>query len=368
MGGGLTCSSMKRPIRVLVVDDSALVRSLLTMIINAQEDMACVGAAQDPLIARDMIRTLNPDVLTLDVEMPRMGGLDFLERLMRLRPMPVVMISTLTAQGADETLKALELGAVDFIAKPGVGVFDGLSELSAQIVEKIRIASRASINRFRSMRKLDGAPVAIFPESRLAPILDALSSERALVVIGASTGGPEAIREILTELPPHFPAVLITQHMPAGFTSSFARRLNAVCQIAVHEAVHGERILPGHAYVAPGGMQFRVDRCASHYVAVVEDGEFINRHKPSVDALFQSAARVAGHYAIGVMLSGMGDDGARAMRELRDAGAYNFVQDELSCIVFGMPRSAILHGAADEILPVSRIASALIMRFNSHLK
>lgn len=352
-------------IRVLVVDDSALVRSLLAEIINRQKDMECVGTANDPLIAREMIRELNPDVITLDIEMPRMDGIDFLGRLMRLRPTPVVMISTLTERGAEVTMKALELGAVDFVAKPRIGVADGLSELSTQIVEKIRIAASAHIKRAVA------APTSPTPDSGLAaggrpPVasIGRVSTEK-LVCIGASTGGTEAIKEILTRLPADAPGIVITQHMPPGFTSSFAARLNSLCQITVKEAVNGERILPGHAYIAPGGKQFRVDRSGANYIAVVEDGELVNRHKPSVEVLFKSAAGVVGRNAFGIMLTGMGNDGAKAMREMKDAGSYNFVQDEATCIVFGMPREAILHGAADEVLPLGEIAPALIAKLSS---
>lgn len=354
-----------KKIRVLVVDDSALVRSLLAEIINRQHDMECVGSANDPLIAREMIRELNPDVLTLDIEMPRMDGIDFLGRLMRLRPMPVVMISTLTERGAEVTMKALELGAVDFVAKPRIGVADGLSELSAQIVEKVRIASAAHIRRMVAAPSL--APTAADgPVLARAPVrsIGRVSTEK-LICIGASTGGTEAIKEILTRLPADSPGIVITQHMPPGFTTSFAARLNTLCQITVQEAVNGERILPGHAYIAPGGKQFRVDRSGANYVAVVEDGELVNRHKPSVEVLFKSAASVVGRNAFGVMLTGMGNDGAKAMREMKDAGSYNFVQDEASCIVFGMPREAILHGAADEVLPLTAIAPALIAKLSS---
>lgn len=341
-----------KKIRVLVVDDSALVRGLLAEIINRQPDMQCVGTANDPLIAREMIRELNPDVLTLDVEMPRMDGLEFLGRLMRLRPMPVVMVSTLTEAGADVTLRALELGAVDFVAKPRVGVAGGLSDLSRLIVEKIRIAALAKIRR---VVQLDcQKKVAINPLGRV--------STEKVIFIGASTGGTEAIREVLTLLPADAPAVVITQHMPAGFTASFAARLNSLCHISVSEATHGERILPGHAYVAPGGMQFRVARSGANYVSVVEDGPLVNRHKPSVEVLFKSGAEVVGRNAFGIMLTGMGNDGANAMRQMKDAGSYNYVQDEATCIVFGMPREAIERGAADEVLPIGAIAPALVAR------
>ncbi len=349
-------------IRVVVVDDSALVRSLLAEIINRQPDMECVGTANDPLIAREMIRELNPDVITLDIEMPKMDGIDFLGRLMRLRPMPVVMISTLTERGADITMRALELGAVDFVAKPRIGLADGIKELSAQIVDKVRVAASAHIRRAptpspnAASAATGGAPDA----GRSASTLLGRVSTEKLICIGASTGGTEAIKEILTRMPADSPGIVITQHMPPGFTTSFAARLNGLCQIMVQEAQNGIRVLPGHAYIAPGGKQFRIDRSGANYVCVVEDGELVNRHRPSVEVLFKSAARVVGKNAFGIMLTGMGNDGAKAMKEMKDAGSYNYVQDEASCIVFGMPREAILHGAADEVLSLTAIAPALL--------
>lgn len=352
---------MSRKIRVIVVDDSALVRSLLSEIINRQRDMECIGTANDPLVAREMIRELNPDVITLDVEMPRMDGIDFLGRLMRLRPMPVVMISTLTERGAEVTMKALELGAVDFVAKPRVGLASGLNELAAQIVDKIRVAAVAQVRRAPPRDAAAPAAGGAGVAAPAAGLLGRLSTEK-LICIGASTGGTEAIKEVLVQMPADSPAIVITQHMPPGFTTSFAARLNGLCQITVKEAANGERILPGHAYIAPGGTQFHVARSGANYVAVVDDGPPVNRHKPSVEVLFKSAAAVVGRNAFGIMLTGMGNDGAAAMREMKDAGSYNYVQDEASCIVFGMPREAIAHGAADEVLPLSQIAPALITR------
>ena len=356
-------------IRVVVVDDSALVRSLLTEIINRQPDMTCVGAAADPLVAREMIRETNPDVITLDVEMPRMDGLEFLSRLMRLRPMPVVMVSTLTEQGAEITLRALEMGAVDFVAKPRIGVSAGLQELAGDIVDKIRVAAAAHVRRLgptpgADTRVSNATPVASAPAEPARAPLPRLSTEK-IICIGASTGGTEAIREVLTPLPADSPAIVITQHMPAGFTTSFANRLDTLCKIRVQEARDGQRILPGHAYIAPGGRHLRIDRSGSNYVAVVEDTEPVNRHRPSVEVLFRSAARVLGPNAIGIMLTGMGGDGAVAMREMKDAGSYNYVQDEASCVVFGMPRMAIQHGAAHEVLPLTQIAPAVLARLSS---
>ncbi|HEX5737309.1 MAG TPA: chemotaxis response regulator protein-glutamate methylesterase [Hydrogenophaga sp.] len=352
-------------IKVVVVDDSALVRSLLTEIINRQIDMQCVGAASDPLVAREMIRELNPDVITLDVEMPRMDGLEFLSRLMRLRPMPVVMVSTLTEQGADITLRALEMGAVDFVAKPRIGVSSGLNELAGDIVDKIRVAASAQVRRLAAP-PAGSANTQVSPgasgsaEPPRAP-LPRMSTEK-VICIGSSTGGTEAIREVLLPMPPDAPAIVITQHMPPGFTTSFAARLNGLCRIRVAEARDGERILPGHAYIAPGGRHLRIDRSGSNYVAVVEDTEPVNRHRPSVEVLFKSAARVLGPNALGIMLTGMGADGAQAMREMKDAGSYNYVQDEATCVVFGMPRMAIQYGAAHEVLPLHQIAAAVLNR------
>ncbi|HNU10741.1 MAG TPA: chemotaxis response regulator protein-glutamate methylesterase [Rubrivivax sp.] len=357
-----------KKISVIVVDDSALVRGLLAEIIDRQDDMRCIGAASDPLVAREMIRSLNPDVITLDVEMPRMDGLDFLGRLMRLRPMPVVMVSTLTERGAEVTLKALELGAVDFVAKPKIGIADGLRQLEDDIAEKIRTAAHATVRRLIPSRPdAGGATNAAACTSAAAPPvapIGRLSTEK-IVFMGASTGGTEATREVLARLPADSPAVMITQHMPPGFTRSYAARLDALCRIRVAEARDGERLLPGHAYIAPGGFHLSVERSGANYLARVRDGEPVNRHKPSVEVLFESAARVVGPNALGVMLTGMGADGARAMKQMRDAGSWNIAQDEASCVVFGMPREAIAHGAAHEVLPVTQIAGRLIERLRS---
>jgi len=348
-------------IRVVVVDDSALVRGLLGEIINRQTDMQCVGTAADPLAARELIRSVNPDVITLDVEMPRMDGIDFLSRLMRLRPTPVVMVSTLTERGAEVTLRALELGAVDFVAKPRIGVAEGLQRLADDITEKIRIAARAQVRRLSAAPEGNAAKVAV--RNGVAP-MGRLSTEK-LIFIGASTGGTEATKAVLVELPADSPAILITQHMPAGFTTSYAKRLDSLCQIRVKEATDGERLLPGHAYLAPGGLHLSVERSGANYVACVRDGEVVNRHKPSVAVLFESAARAVGPNALAVMLTGMGADGAQAMRAMRDAGSYNICQDEASCVVFGMPREAIARGAAHEVLPLARIAAALVARLKN---
>lgn len=358
-----------KKIRVVVVDDSALVRSLLAEIINRQRDMECVGVANDPLVAREIIRELNPDVITLDVEMPRMDGLDFLARLMRLRPMPVLMISTLTERGAEVTMKALELGAIDFVAKPRIGLAEGIKELADQIVEKIRIAASAQVKRAvapaASSTSIPATGKAAAPAAPVPTKLLGRVSTEKLICIGSSTGGTEAVKEILMRMPADAPGILVTQHMPPGFTTSFAARLNGLCQITVKEAADRERILPGHAYIAPGGKHLRIDRSGANYIALVEDSEPVNRHKPSVEVLFHSCAQLVGPNAFGVMLTGMGNDGAKAMREMKDAGSYNYVQNEATCVVFGMPREAIAHGAADEVLPLLDIAPALLNRLRS---
>jgi len=346
--------------RVLIIDDSALIRSLLTEIIGKQPDLEVIGAAPDPLVAREMIRAMNPDVLTLDVEMPRMDGLDFLEKLMRLRPMPVVMVSTLTERGAEVTLRALELGAIDFVAKPKLGISSGMKELAAEICDKIRVAAQAKLHRHVTSRTAAATAAPGAPAAKTVPDRYSRMSTEKIIAIGASTGGTEAIREVLVRLPPDCPGVLITQHMPAGFTRSFAARMNTLSRIAVSEANDGERVLPGHAYIAPGDRHMRLAKSGSNYIIALDDTEPVNRHRPSVEVLFRSVAAVAGRNALGVMLTGMGRDGATAMLEMRNAGSFNIAQDEASCVVFGMPREAIAAGAVDEILPVTAIAERLL--------
>jgi two-component system, chemotaxis family, protein-glutamate methylesterase/glutaminase len=353
-------------IKVLCVDDSALIRSLMTEIINDQPDMTVVATAPDPLVARELIKQHNPDVLTLDVEMPRMDGLDFLEKLMRLRPMPVVMVSSLTERGNEITLRALELGAVDFVTKPKVGIRDGMLEYAEKLADKIRAASRARVQARHLPPHAPGAAPAAHgaaPGVPQAPMLNnPLLSTEKLIIIGASTGGTEAIREVLTPLPPDAPAVMIAQHMPPGFTKSFAQRLNTLCRITVKEAEHGERVLPGHAYIAPGHAHLLLARSGANYIANLSDDPPVNRHRPSVDVLFNSAAQHAGKNAIGVILTGMGRDGAAGLLNMRRAGAYTFAQDEASCIVFGMPREAIAMGAADDVAPLSEMSRRVMAR------
>lgn len=339
-----------KKISVLCVDDSALVRSLMKEIINAQPDMEVVAVAPDPLVARELIKQHNPDVLTLDVEMPRMDGLDFLDRLMRLRPMPVVMVSSLTERGSEVTLRALELGAVDFVTKPKLGLRDGLVEYSDLIADKIRAAA---LSRPRQVNR----------QAVRRPMLTArpFATTEKLVVIGASTGGTEAIRQVLEPLPPNSPAIMITQHMPAGFTKSFVQRLDSLCAVQVHEAEDGQRVLPGHVYLAPGGVaHMKLARSGANYIVQLEASEPVNRHRPSVDVLFYSAAEVAGRNAVGVLLTGMGKDGAQGMLAMKQAGAVTFAQDEASCVVFGMPREALQIGAADEAVPLSEISERIL--------
>jgi two-component system chemotaxis response regulator CheB len=343
-----------RRIRVAIVDDSAMIRSLLAQIINAQPDMEVVGSSPDPVAAREMIRSRDPDVITLDVEMPHMDGLEFLEKLMRLRPTPVVMVSTLTERGAETTLRALELGAVDFVSKPRFDVARGLAAYAGEITDKIRAAAAARVRR-RDPRAEVRSPA---PELRLR-------GAGKVIVVGASTGGTEAIRELLAGLPPDAPGMLIAQHMPAGFTASFARRLNECGPLRVSEARHHQRVLPGHAFIAPGNRHLRLARSGAGYVTALSDDAPVNRHRPSVEVLFRSAAECAGSGAIGAMLTGMGNDGAAAMRQMRDAGAYNFAQDEASCVVFGMPREAIAAGAVHEVVPLRDLARRMIARLSS---
>lgn len=348
-------------IKVLIVDDSALIRSVMTQIVNEQPDMEVVGTAPDPIVARDLIKRTNPDVLTLDVEMPRMDGLDFLERLMRLRPMPVVMVSSLTERGNEITLRALELGAVDFVTKPKLSIQSGMHEYSDLIADKIRAASKA---RVRARTVADAAPVQ--SGEALPMIRNPLTSSEKLIIIGASTGGTEAIKDFLMQMPSDCPGILITQHMPEGFTRSFAKRLDGLCKITVSEAAGGERILPGHAYIAPGHSHLLLARSGANYVTQLDQGPPVNRHRPSVDVLFASAAQCAGKNAVGVILTGMGKDGAAGMLQMKNAGAYNFAQDEASCVVFGMPREAIAVGAAHEVGSLSALPRMVLEYLAAH--
>ena len=336
-------------IRVLSVDDSALMRQIMTEIINSHSDMEMVATAPDPLVARDLIKKFNPDVLTLDVEMPRMDGLDFLEKLMRLRPMPVVMVSSLPGKGSEVTLRALELGAIDFVTKPQLGIREGMLAYSEMIAEKVRTAAKASLAAHKPL----SAPTTL----KAGPLL---SSEK-LIAIGASTGGTEAIRHVLQPLPLSSPALLITQHMPPGFTRSFADRLNKLCQIGVKEAEDGERVLPGHAYIAPGDRHMELSRSGANYQIKIHDGPAVNRHRPSVDVLFHSVAKQAGRNAVGVILTGM----AAGMLAMRQAGAWTLAQNEASCVVFGMPREAINMGGVCEVVDLSQVSQQMLAKISA---
>ena len=352
-------------IKVLVIDDSALIRSVMKEIINREKDMECVGAAPDPLVAREMIKALNPDVLTLDVEMPKMDGLDFLERLMRLRPMPVLMVSTLTERGSDITFRALALGAVDFVSKPKMDIARGMEEYASEITDKIRAAAQARVHKAPTASALE-IEKRYSADAILPSLAGRYSSTEKLIIIGASTGGTEAIKEVLTRLPADVPGILVTQHMPENFTKSFADRLDSLCKISVKEAEHNERVLPGHAYIAPGHSHLLLKRSGANYMTELNQGPPVNRHRPSVDVLFRSAANVAGANALGIILTGMGKDGAQGLLEMRQAGCHTIAQDEESCIVFGMPKEAINMGGACEVLPLQGIARHTLEYLATH--
>jgi two-component system chemotaxis response regulator CheB len=347
-------------IKVLVVDDSALIRALLSEIINGQPDLEVVGTAPDPLVARERIKALNPDVLTLDVEMPKMDGLVFLEKLMRLRPMPVVMVSSLTEASCDITFKALELGAFDYVTKPKIDIRSGLMEYAEELTSKIRGAYHANQRRPLTARAPQDPPRKLTADAVLPTHHLHFSTTEKVIVVGASTGGTEALKTFLAALPPDCPAILVTQHMPEAFTRAFAARLNGLCAIAVKEAEHGERLLPGHAYVAPGNRHLLLSRSGANYTATLSDGPPVSRHRPSVDVMFRSAANCAGANCLGVIMTGMGDDGAAGMLELHQVGAHTMAQDEESCVVFGMPKEAIARGGVDQVVPLDELASRLI--------
>ncbi|MEI7968515.1 MAG: chemotaxis response regulator protein-glutamate methylesterase [Betaproteobacteria bacterium] len=350
-----------RRIRVVIVDDSALIRSVLKKLLETAPDIEVVGVAPDPIVARDVIRSTNPDVITLDVEMPRMDGLEFLSRLMRLKPIPVVMVSSLTERGSEVTLRALELGAVDFVAKPKYDIQNGMQESAREIVDKVRVASVA---RVRKTTALEVAP-AESADVVLPMSLSRVAATEKVIILGASTGGTEAIKAFLTRLPADCPGILIAQHMPEAFTKSFAQRLDVLCKITVKEAQGGERVLPGHAFIAPGHSHLLLARSGANYVTALSQGPAVNRHRPSVDVLFRSAANIAGRNAIGVILTGMGKDGAAGMLEMKEAGASTFAQDEASCVVFGMPREAIALGGVDEVVPLDDMARKVVARLGA---
>lgn len=353
-------------IRVLIVDDSALMRQLLTEILGAAPGIEVVGSAQDPYVARDRIKELDPDVLTLDVEMPRMDGLTFLRNLMRLRPMPVVMVSSLTERGAEVTLHALELGAVDFVRKPDGPIAAGLREYADELIEKIRMAATIKVKPLRT-----AAPSAATPEAQEPSPARAISSFRTtdrVLAIGASTGGTEAIKEVLMRLPPDTPGVVIAQHIPAGFSAAFAERMNRQTGLVVKEAADGDRVMLGHAYIAPGDYHLQLARDGARYVCRLDRGEPVNRHRPSVDVLFRSVARAAGTNACAALLTGMGADGAQGLKELRDLGVHTIAQDEATSVVWGMPGEAVKRGGAVEVLPLPDIAAALLRGLSAKRK
>lgn len=342
-------------INVLVVDDSALIRRVLTEIINSDPQMEVIGTAADPYIARDKIKLLHPDVITLDIEMPKMDGIKFLKNLMRLRPMPVIMISTLTQKGAPATLEALELGAVDYVGKPSADKPELLADYADEILQKIRAAGQANIARLE--QQASGNTIQSAPARRAG-----VSPSGKLIAIGASTGGTEAIRELLLLMPLDSPPIVVTQHIPPIFSTSFAKRLDGMLPLTVHEAADGDKIMPGHVYIAPGDLHMEVKLKGGHYYCRVFDGERVNLHKPSVEVLFNSITSQCAKQTVGIMLTGMGADGAKAMLRMKEAGSYNIVQDQASSVVWGMPGEAVKLGAADAVTPLKSIPDAIIKR------
>jgi two-component system chemotaxis response regulator CheB len=355
-------------IKLLIVDDSALVRKLLSEMLSKDRDIEIVGTASDPYAARERIKQLNPDVITLDVEMPRMDGITFLENLMRLRPMPVVMVSSLTERGADVTLRALELGAIDFVTKPKVDVAGSLADYAEELIAKVKMAAGARVSPRTSAPPKTPVLSSLQTEKRHSAdvVLPASTARRVLrttdriIAIGASTGGTEAIREVLEALPPDAPAVVISQHIPAAFSKPFADRMNRCSAMAVCEASDGQYILPGHVYIAPGDQHLLVERDGARYRCRLSSGPHVNRHRPSVDVMFRSVAQNVGLNAVGVILTGMGDDGARGLKEMLDAGARTIAQDEATSVVWGMPGAAVKQGAAQQVLPLHRIAHEML--------
>ena len=347
---GTPDSMRQRPVRVLVIDDSALVRKLMSELLACDPGIEVVGTAADPFIAREKIKQLAPDVLTLDIEMPRMDGLTFLRNLMRLRPMPVVMVSSLTEHGAAVTLDALALGAVDFVAKPRIDIARGLAGYAGVLRSKVRQAARANV-------------LALSPEPwnpRAAGPIAYRTTDR-LFAIGASTGGTEAIRSVLASMPADAPATVIAQHIPAAFSGAFAQRLDRYSRMTVVEAEDDQPLLPGHAYLAPGGRHLRVHRSGARWRCRLDDADPVRGHRPSVDVLFESIARHAGANASAALLTGMGDDGARGLHAMRAAGAQTFAQDRASSVVWGMPGAAVAMGAACAVVPLPRIAECLLL-------
>ncbi|MFK8018467.1 MAG: chemotaxis response regulator protein-glutamate methylesterase [Pseudomonadales bacterium] len=341
-------------IRALVVDDSALMRKLLTEVLNADPEIEVVGTAQDAYVARDKIKLLNPDVLTLDVEMPKMDGLTFLKNIMRLRPMPVVMISSLTQKGAEVAMRALDLGAVDFVGKPKVDITQSMEDCADEIRTKVRMAARVPVHLLSGIASHIDTANTLNEEAVKKTSVKKISE--CVIAIGASTGGTEAIKEVLMRLPPDSPGIVIAQHIPPEFSRSFAERLDRCTRLKVCEAEDGQVIYDGHAYIAPGGRHLEILKKASRYVCHVHKGARVNRHRPSVDVLFDSVAEQAGSKAVGVILSGMGRDGAKGLQLMHSCGAQTVAQDEQTCVVWGMPRAAVEEGGVDTELPLNDIA------------
>jgi two-component system chemotaxis response regulator CheB len=347
------------PLNVLVVDDSAVVRQVLMAVLSEKRGFR-VTVAADPIIAMDKMKKFPPDVILLDLEMPRMDGMTFLEKLMSENPIPVVVCSGLTGPRTEEAIRALEIGAVDLITKPKVGIRGFLEDSAVLLEDTMRAAATAKLNKFRMLRgksaKYNSADV-VLPHAALSTVPH---QREQIVAIGASTGGTEALLQILEQMPEDCPGIVAVQHMPEGFTAAFAKRLNGICRIEVREAADGDKILPGRAYIAPGNRHTLVRRIGPSYFLEVRDGALVSRHRPSVNVLFRSVAQAAGSSAVGILMTGMGDDGADGLLEMKQANAFTIAQDEASCVVFGMPREAILRGAANEIVSLSRIPSAIL--------
>lgn len=352
---------MKPRIKVLIVDDSAVVRQTLEGIFGDDPELEVIGLAADPYLAAERMREVAPDVITLDIEMPRMDGLTFLKKLMAQHPIPVVVCSSLTAEGSQTALRALELGAVDIITKPQLGMRQFLEESAIGIIDAVKSAAKARLDRRRPLGTVEPKLSAdvILAKSKAHAMIQ---TTEKVVVVGASTGGTEALHELLTAMPLDTPGIVIVQHMPENFTRSFANRLNELCRINVKEAQDGDSVLRSHALIAPGNRHLLLKRSGARYYVEVKDGPLVNRHRPSVDVLFRSAARYAGANAVGVILTGMGDDGARGMLEMHESGSWNAAQDEDSCVVFGMPKEAIRMGGVNEVLPLRCIMEAVLKK------
>ncbi|PLY00372.1 MAG: chemotaxis response regulator protein-glutamate methylesterase [Desulfuromonas sp.] len=360
---------MAKVIKVMIVDDSAVVRQTLSSLLEQEPDIEVIATAPDPLIAEGKIGKVRPDVLLLDIEMPRMDGLTFLRKIMASEPLPVVICSTLTEKGSETSLQALQAGAVEVITKPRLGARKFFEESRMRISDAVRAASQARIRKLPA-RTRDVAPklTADAVISSSGPRVDAMRTTDTVVVVGASTGGTEALRLFLEALPYDSPGIVIVQHMPEEFTAAFARRLDTTCRVSVEEARNGDSVIPGRALIAPGNKHVLLKRSGARYYVEVKDGPLVCRHRPSVDVLFRSASRYAGKNALGVIMTGMGDDGARGMLEMKQQGAFTIAQDEQSCIVFGMPKEAIKLEAVDKILPLDRIAQEVLNRAQTHAR